>query len=415
MITPPDSLSPPKTRGIVPLERLMLPVHLDGSMLPRGSVLFPCRIDAYNDLEAIGLWLAEVAKSKSSFRSYRLEAERCLLWATVARGKALSALDHEDIAAYRRFLRDPRPREQWLSIGVPRREETSWRPFRSPLSLRTTEHALGILANLFAWLHTSGYLRENPWYGPATYRRGIKDKELAPAMAVERDMNVISAIEWFWIRKALDEMEKYENGDATARSRAVLYLAYYGDLKPGEICSLRVSSLSVLDSNSTPIWKLDIEGRAKELREIVLLPPLQQALEHYLHSRGMMLGASTAQPDSPLIASNHAIPDWPEVEGHLSELAGRSFIGLVFKRAAELAQSASDSMAARRLSGATVQWLRHALEVHSVHSDVRRNWCWPLIGACWLFSSSFTAYLPPRVPLSVESILQAFDQLEELW
>jgi hypothetical protein len=238
---------------------------------------------------------------------------------------------------------------------------------------------------------------------------------VAPAMAVERDTNVISAIEWSWIKKALDEMEKYEDGHETAKSRAVLYLAYYGDLKPGEICSLRISSICVLVSETTPIWKLDIEGRAKELREIVLLPPLQQALEHYLHSRGIMLGASTTQPDSPLIASNQGLPDWPEVEGHLSQLGGRSFTRPVFKRAAALAQSASDSMAARRLSGANVQWLRHALEVHSVQRDVRRNWCWPLIGACWLFSLSFTAYLPPRIPLSVETILQAFDQLQELW
>jgi integrase len=361
------------------------------------------------------MWLAEVAKSNSSFRSYRLEAERCLLWATVARGKPLSALNDEDIAAYARFLRDPQPRELWLSAGAPRRDENSWRPFRTPLSLRTSEHALGILATLFAWLHTSGYLRENPWYGPATYLMTTGRKNMAPALATERDANVISAIEWSWIRKTLDEMETRDDRHATAKSRAVLYLAYYGDLKPGEICSLRLSSISVLDSHTIPIWKLDIEGRAKELREIVLLPPLQQALEHYLHSRGIARESGTTQPDSPLIASNHGVPDWPEVEGHLSELDRRSFTGLVFTRAAALAESAGDLMAARRLSGATVQWLRHALEVHTVQSDVRRNWCWALIGACWLSPPSSKAYLPPRVPLSVESISQAFDELQQLW
>lgn len=415
MITPSDSLWSPNSRGIVPLERLTLPAHLDGSLLPRGSVVFPCRIDARNDLEAIEMWLAEVAKTNSSFRSYRLEAERCLLWATVSRGKPLSALSDEDIAAYAQFLRDPQPREQWLSAGAPRRGDNSWRPFRTPLSLRTSEHALGILATLFAWLHTAGYLRENPWYGPATYLMRTKEKSLAPAMATEPDANVISAIEWFWIRKTLDEMETRDDRHATAKSRAVLYLAYYGDLKPGEICSLRLSSISVLDSQTIPIWKLDIEGRAKELREIVLLPPLQQALEHYLHSRGIALEARATQADLPLIASNHGVPDWPEVEGHLSELDGRSFTGLVFKRAAALAQCAGDTMAARRLSGATVQWLRHALEVHTVQSELRRNWYWPLIGACWLSSLSFKAYLPPRIPLSVETILQAFDELQELW
>jgi integrase/recombinase XerD len=415
MITSSDSLPIPDSLEIVPLERLTLPVHLDGSMSPRGSAVFPCRIDARNDVEAIGIWLAEVAKTNSSFRSYRLEAERCLLWATVTRGKPLSALNNDDISAYAQFLRDPQPREQWLSAGAPRRGEKSWRPFRTPLSLRTSGHALGILAALFAWLHTAGYVRENPWYGPATYLIRTKERSAAPALAAERNANVVSAIEWSWIRKALDDIEMHSDGQAAAKSRAVLYLAYYGDLKPGEICSLRMSSISVLDFEAVPIWKLDIEGRPKALREIILLPPVQQALEHYLHGRGIALGDDRAQADPPLIASSRGMPDWPEVEGYLTEAGGRSSTGLVFSRAAELAQDAGDSLAARRLSGATIQWLKHALEVHTVHGDVRWNWCWHLIGACWLSSLSFKAYLPPRIPLSGGTILQAFDAFQEMW
>src|SRR3546814_2876959 len=48
------------------------------------------QIAADDDVAAIGLWLAEYHDSSHTFRSYRKEATRLLLWATQVRGKPRS-------------------------------------------------------------------------------------------------------------------------------------------------------------------------------------------------------------------------------------------------------------------------------------------------------------------------------------
>jgi site-specific recombinase XerD len=400
---------------IAPLERLKLPAHLDGSMLPRGSPLFDFRIEARNDLEAIHMWLAEVAKSEASFRSYRLEAERCLLWATIERSKAMTALNDEDIRDYGRFLLDPHPRERWLYAGKVRRDDDSWRPFRGALSPRSCDRALGIISSFFEWLETGGYLSENPWHGPALASRSIDRKITAPATMMERRANVATLVEWSYIRKALDELETSGAEHSDLRTRTLLYLAYFADMKPGEICSLRTSSIGMLASGPTPVWKLDIESRPSKIREIILLPPVQKALERYLASRGLTEGTGASGADCPVIASSRDMQDWTEIEGNLSGQSTRSSTRQVFVRAAELAGAGGDYTAARRLSGATIHWLRHAFEIHTIQIKTPRNWCWHLLGACWLATPIFKTYLPARTPFSTENCLEAFEELRIMW
>lgn len=411
-----SEFSPPPGRPMIkPLERLALPAHLDGSMLPRGSPLFGCRIEARNDLEAIHMWLAAVAKSEASFRSYRLEAERCLLWATTERGKPLTALNDEDVRDYARFLLDPHPRERWLAEGKARREDDAWRPFRGALSPRSGERSLGIISSLFEWLETGGYLSENPWHSPALQSRTIDKKNAAPATVMEQRASVATVVEWSYVRKALDELETSGDEHVGLRRRAILYLAYFADMKPGEICSLRTSSIRVLAAGRRPVWKLDIENRPPNLREIVLLPPAQKALERYLASRDIAAGDSTPEADRPVLVSSRNTQDWAEIEEKLSEHSARSSSREVFLRAAELARSGGDNTAARRLSGATVHWLKHAFEVHTTQMKTPRNWCWPLLGASWLATPVFRTYLPERTPMSAQTALEAFEDLRGMW
>lgn len=398
---------------MAPLERLVLPAHLDGSLTPRGSLVFPCKIEANNDLEAIELWISETAKTASTIRSYRLQAERCLLWATITLGKPLSGIDDSDICNYAAFLLNPCPREQWVSIGMRKRSDASWRPFRSPLSPRSSEHALGILYTLFEWMHTSGYIRENPWTGPAVYKK-ITKKSATPALATERRANVTSVIEWTYIKTALDELKTGPDSLDAARSEVVLYLAYFGDLKPGEICALRTSSISVLASDPAPVWKIRIQDRPTTTCEIILFPPLQRVLQNYLDCRGIVLDAGVSLSDYPLIASSRCTPDRLESDSNLSDSSALAFTRQVFSRAGALAQANGDVMAARRLSVTSINWLRHALEVHSVQMDASGTGCWHLLGACWLAPAAFRAYLPKR-DLSVEFALQSFEELKKMW
>jgi hypothetical protein len=50
-----------------------------------------CHINATNDLEAVHNWLDEFSDSPETWRNYRKEAERLLLWSTITLNKSLSS------------------------------------------------------------------------------------------------------------------------------------------------------------------------------------------------------------------------------------------------------------------------------------------------------------------------------------
>lgn len=170
----------PRGTGVLPLEKLIVPVHLDGSAgrfrLPQST----CRLDATTDLQAISAWLASKVKvdgdgrglsgrggSSHTLRAYRREAERLVLWAVIERGLAMSSLAPEDCLAYREFIADPQPRSRWCGPRSMQRWSPLWRPFEGPLGPSAQQQTNKILANLFAFLVDQRYLVSNPWRSPA--------------------------------------------------------------------------------------------------------------------------------------------------------------------------------------------------------------------------------------------------------
>ena len=98
---------------LAPLEDISLPSEFDGSHGKNRSHESSL-LQAQNDMHAIELWLSRLDKDSHTYRAYRREAERILLWAIVDRGKAFSSLHTSDMSDYRRFLLDPRPVAQWI-------------------------------------------------------------------------------------------------------------------------------------------------------------------------------------------------------------------------------------------------------------------------------------------------------------
>ncbi len=139
-----------QTQELVPWERLVIPVDVDGS---RGTFRAPrssCALDASNDYQAVDAWLS-LHESAATQRTCRKEAERLILWAIVERGRALSSLTTEDAIAYRAFLRHPGPRAR--RVGAPQpRSSPAWRPFAGDLSARSAAYALSVLNARYRWL-----------------------------------------------------------------------------------------------------------------------------------------------------------------------------------------------------------------------------------------------------------------------
>ena len=120
-----------------------------------------CQLDADNDIDAINTWLRRVRDSPETFRNYRKEIERLLLWSTATRQKSLSDLTLEDMYAYYDFLQNPQPEEKWLGPTRPR-DHCKWKPFERPLSPASRKQALTIIGSAFSFLVSAGYLSGNP-------------------------------------------------------------------------------------------------------------------------------------------------------------------------------------------------------------------------------------------------------------
>jgi integrase len=400
--------------GVRPLNQLILSTQLDGSGQPRGTPSFPYRLDARNDLEVIDIWLSEVGKNKRTREFYLLEAERCLLWATVNQRKPLSCLSVEDTLEYERFLLDPQPQARWICSGRPPRGGDAWRPFRGPLSLRSAERSLTIVASFFKWMYVAGYIRTNPWRRPRERATMLRKRAAAPAMVLSKETPIVTIAEWNYIQKALGELEERE-AYAGARLRTMLFLAYYAQLKPGEISALRTSSISVLNTETTSVWAVRVVGRPALTQEVVLLPPIQRALESYLAIRGLMSPSGPVTGNFPVIASAKEVADSPQMEAPLTTAGARWLAQQLFAKASNVAAREIDQLSARRLSMATLQWLSHAFEVHATQRRFRRNWCWDLLGARVLMPKVFDQYAQTRPPISIDMALEAFKELRVMW
>ena len=91
----------------VPLELISLPDDLNGLHGANRADTCAKLIQADNDLGAIKVWLDEYQESPQTYRNYRKEAERLLLWSIIEKGKPLSGLTREDFTDFRSFFSQP--------------------------------------------------------------------------------------------------------------------------------------------------------------------------------------------------------------------------------------------------------------------------------------------------------------------
>lgn len=147
----------PISDRIAPLEQFLPPRDLSGETGTNRAAFERCRLSAAHDYAAVMAWLSLWDAQSPTYRAYRKEAERLLLWAILVQGKPLSSLTTPDCAAYRRFLADPQPSERWIGKPAPR-GSPAWRPFKGPLKPSSSRQAEVILAGLCAWLVEQRYL-----------------------------------------------------------------------------------------------------------------------------------------------------------------------------------------------------------------------------------------------------------------
>ena len=347
----------PAATALRPYEKFVLPAELDGSAGCFRASPEKCLLNAANDHQAIGAWLASKRSGKlegdlsSTQRSYRKEAERLLLWSVLERKKALSSLSVEDATAYRSFLADPP--SAWCGPRHHQRWSPLWRPLEGPLTPVALRQSLIILKSLFAFLMSQGYVLGNPFTGVA-----LPSTPLRP-LGSSRTLTVA---QWDHIDSLLQNHVDTEPGRRLRRGMRWLYAT---GLRLSEITNVKCEDLQQVEYRTTGggaaiCWLLSVIGKGGRSRQVPIPAELVDELGHELRRHGF-----EPQVD---VASNRGIHVLARFDPGLKRPAPWSASGLYQSIKAFLAPAARglDGADAQQLRKASTHWLRHAHASHAL-------------------------------------------------
>lgn len=314
---------------------------------------------ASNDMEAIGAWIEAKAPTKkpdatdderegseATRRLYRREAERFMLFCMLERGKAMSAADSDDCAAYKALL--AKVPDRWISKRNSRRHEAGWAPFRGQLRLRSRQVALDTLNSLFTWLVKARYLVANPW---VLVNRKLGDDPLSDDDPTSR---AFTPEAWAALK---DHLKVREPGPSTARLRWICDFTESVGLRSDELVQARRQHLV----ERTEGWLIKVvRGKGGKNRWVPVPRRAIEATRVYFASRG--LDFDSAEPDVPLLAST--------IDG----MAPVTYASLyeTFKRFLTRALRESSLPVEQRLRAqrASTHWLRHTYATRSAEAGV---------------------------------------------
>ena len=331
--------------ALAPSPELLVPVAMGAALDGRAGTnraSTPGQVGADDDLAAIGLWLAEFAHSPHTFRSYRKEAVRLVLWATRVRGKAVSSLTREDVLAYEAFLANPTSEAVEAMLGA----GPYARPlFAGPLSAASQHQAMGILAGLFTYLVNAGYLAGNPW----TLRRR---KNTGRSRRIERYLehaqwNAVLAFVETLPQEGVRDRQHYE------RVRWVLRFLYHTALRVSEAANARVNDFV----RRREKWWLRVIGKGGVEGEVPIAEELIADFARYRTFHGLAPTPS-ALDTAPVILS---------ITGRIDRCLTPTAVYLIVKGAFGQAVDAlapTDPVTAAVLRKASTHWLRHTAASH---------------------------------------------------
>lgn len=351
----------PSATALRPLEKFLVPEALDGSA---GAFRGPpgrCLLSANTDYAAIVAWLdskhsARIGVLSPTQRTYRKEAERLLLWATLERSKPLSSLTVEDAGAYLAFLRDP-PRS-WCGPRHHQRWSALWRPLEGPLKPSAQGHAITVLRILYTWLTAQGYLIGNPFAAVAPPR--MPPRPLGAGRVLQEDL----------MGQVVQQLQRAPKTAPNRRLQLALPWLYATGLRLAEMVSARCGHLSWIEyvndkGDLAGGWLQTVVGKGDKLREVPVPEEIVEVLRENLASYGL-----SGDPTLPCNAEVPILARFGRGEEGLAipVAAGGLYKDLKrFFAKCALEFEKEDPAAAARLRKASSHWLRHTHASHAVN------------------------------------------------
>ena len=337
----------------LPLEYLpALGSALDGAQASNRGTSDACT----NDLEAINFWLDRVAHSRHTYRSYRKEIERLLLFCLLVKRQALSDLSAPDLVDYKKFLKDQQPHELWLGPRRPR-AHPEWKPFEKQLTPASQNQALVILQNAFAFFVDLGYWRNNPGklVSSQDLRYAINKKD-----GVERyiDKECWRYLWGFIQDKVAAAAEGSQQHKRLERDLLLFTLLYLQAPRVSELANARMGDISLKRGN----WWWEITGKGNKTALVPLHQQSLTALQRY--RRCFNFASATPQPQetSPLL-------------GHITNPQVKALSAdSIWRAVTDMAQAAAavctDRQQAQLLNKVSTHWLRHTSITHQAENGV---------------------------------------------
>ncbi|MDE0748214.1 MAG: site-specific integrase [Porticoccaceae bacterium] len=314
-------------------------------------------------------------KSEATYRSYRNEVERLLLWTWTVAEKSVIALKRPDLESYFDFVHNPPAAwvansvdDRFRQIGGESRQNKEWRPFVAKIAKQDRKNAIeagkaipsakdghtlsheamkicySALSCFYDYLTDEGYAFGNPI--PAIRKQSPFLIKGVTSTSIKR----LSDLQWDYV---LDCAAAAANKDPD-HERTLFIVAMLKSLY------LRISELSDR-ANWQPVWKhfwqdtdgndwLKVLGKGNKIRDISVpnsLAPYIQRYQRYRQALSPAFGANAA-----LVSKNRGV-------GGMTSRQLRRIVQQAFDLAHDKMRSEGFTDEAVALREATTHWLRH--------------------------------------------------------
>ncbi|WP_386083845.1 tyrosine-type recombinase/integrase [Vreelandella sp. F11] len=313
------------------------------------------RIGAQNDAQAVTAWLDEYMDSPQTWKAYRREAERLLLW-LASQELTLADINRETLRGFEAFLANPQPSEQWVGPSKPR-THPAWRPFRGALSPASRRQTLVILQGMYAWLVEAGWVNHNPF-------RLMRDKSRRLNNQTPRIERYLESGLWAWLWQWLNRPLAREEGSRAhfeqARRRFIFGFAYLLAPRISEMADAHMGDFQ----RSEGRWWWHVVGKGSKIARIPLPDDMLDCLRQWRQALGLPDAPSQLEAETPVLRAL----DGQRGLGH-NQLY--RLIRTTFQQAAQALEDdggAPEHIAA--LNQATPHWLRHTSITHQAQSGI---------------------------------------------
>lgn len=316
-----------------------------------GSPALP-HITASTDVEAVAAWLAEYQESPQTWKCYRREAERLLLWLNT-QNLTLGQVNRDVLRHFEQFLADPQPSAYWVGPTKPR-HHPQWRPFRGGLSPASRRQSLVILQGLFNWLVEAGWVRHNPFRLMRDKSRRMSNQTPRIERYLEREL-----WEWLWqwLNQPVEEGER--NHYEMARRRFIFGFAYLLAPRVSEMAEARMGDFE----RSEGRWWWSVVGKGNKIARIPLPADMLECLAEWRQVLGLS-PTPEHQDDTPVLRAL----DKKRGIGH-NQLY--RLIRETFSEAAKALEAADGNpVYIEALRRATPHWLRHTSITHQAQAGI---------------------------------------------